>query len=412
MAHSNRAPRVRKVSKPKKPYPDFPLTPHATGAWQKKINGQIHYFGRWGHQVNGELKQLPGDDWWKPALRLFNHQFNYIIAGRKPPALPESDGGEPQGLTVADLCNEFLSGKEQLEKSGEISPKMFAEYREATDQIVEAFKRYRLVDDLQPSDFGKLRAKMARRWGPTRLKNVMTRIKSVFKFATDNGLTEKLVRYGSQFDKPTKAILRKNRAAKGERLFERDEILKMLEVATVELKAMILLGLNCGFGNTDVGRLPIRAIDLKSGWVDFPRPKTGIARRCWLWPETVNALKQAIDTRPKPALPEYASLVFLRPTGKPLVEDTKTSKGDRVTVEFSMMLKKHGLHRPGLGFYTLRHTFRTIADEARDPTVANLIMGHADSTMADYYRERIGDDRIRAVAQYVREWLFGKGGAE
>jgi integrase len=64
--------------------------------------------------------------------------------------------------------------------------------------------------------------------------------------------------------------------------------------------------------------------------------------------------------------------------------------------------------RKGLAFYALRHTFRTIADEAKDQPAVDHIMGHARDDMASVYRERISDERLRAVSGHVRAWLFAE----
>jgi integrase len=126
-----------------------------------------------------------------------------------------------------------------------------------------------------------------------------------------------------------------------------------------------------------------------------------------LWPETVQGLRAAIAERPEPKRKEYAGLVFLNARGLPWVRNTEKSRTDTISVQFGELLKSLGLHRDSVGFYTLRHVHRTIADGARDPVVADLIMGHSDASMAAHYRERMDDDRIRAVAEHVRQWLYG-----
>lgn len=117
----------------------------------------------------------------------------------------------------------------------------------------------------------------------------------VFKYAYDDGLIDKPVRFGQSIKMPSRKLQRLARQAKGPRMFEAGEIRKILDVSRRPIEAMILLGLNCGFGQTDVSRLPQSALDFNTRWVDYPRSKTGIQHRCPLWPETVKALN-AFDT--------------------------------------------------------------------------------------------------------------------
>jgi integrase len=397
---STRNPRPRKAAdRPKKPYPDFPLSPHPSGAWQKKIRGHIHYFGRWARRVNGKLVRVEGDGW-EDALQAYKAVADDLHAGRTPRV-------KADGLTIADLCNAFLTAKLRKVSSGELGPRMFTDYKEITDLLVASFGKTRLVDDLAADDFEALRAKLAERWGPVRLANAITRVKSVFKYGLDNGLLEKPVRYGGEFRKPDKAVLRRHRAKNGERMLEADELCRLLDAATVPFRAMVLLGINAGFGNHDIATLPLSALNLETGWVDFPRPKTGIARRCPLWPETVAALREALAARPAPKDKADADLVFLQRSGRRWVRNTEKSRTDNVSVFFCDLLKRCSLYRVGLSFYTLRHVFRTVADAARDPVAIDLIMGHTDPSMGGYYRERIDDGRLKAVAEHVRRWLFG-----
>lgn len=52
---------------------------------------------------------------------------------------------------------------------------------------------------------------------------------------------------------------------------------------------------------------------------------------------------------------------------------------------FARLAKAVEVHRPGVYFYSLRHTFRTVADASRDPVAVDLVMGHADHTMGAVY---------------------------
>jgi integrase len=381
MGQSNAPPVVRK------PRPDFPLFPHATGRWAKKVCGKLRYFGKTADDPEG-----------KAALELWLEQKDDLLAGRTPRT-------KLDGLTVQELCDRFVQAKDDQLDAHEITQRSRDSYFATCNRIVAQFGKSRPVTDLASDDFEALRKSIAKKWGPVALGNEIQRIRMVFKYGLDAGLLQQPMRYGPLFKRPSKKVLRLARAEKGQKMIEAADIRRVLKAADVHVEAMALLAINCGFGNHDVGTLPLKALDLGAGWVSYHRPKTGIDRRCPLWPETVAALQKSIAQRPKPKVAAAEPLVFVTRCGVPWAKDNTQNP---VCGEFGKLLKDLGIHRPGLGFYTLRHVFRTIADESRDQPAVNSIMGHADGSMADAYRERIADERLKSVTEYVRRWLFPK----
>lgn len=373
----------------KKPYKDFPLSFHPPSRrLYKKIRGRRYYFGY-------------SDDW-QAALDAYLEQKDDLHAGRKPRKRGD-------GCTVKDLCNHFLTAKRHQLDCGELSPRSWHDYKSTTDRIIRMFGKSRRVEDLAADDFTELRADIAETRGPVALGTEVNRVRVVFKYAYDAALIAKPVRFGPTFKPPKKAVLRRSRQANGSKMFEASELLTLLEKADTQLKAMILLAVNCGFGNNDVSRLPIDAIDLEGGWLDFPRPKTAIERRCPLWPETVAALREHLSQRTEPKEDDAEGMVFVTKYGQPWAkvgDAEKARTASPLSAEFRKLLKACDLYRKGRGFYALRHVFETIGGESRDQVAVNAIMGHVDDSMAANYRQRISDARLRAVVDVIHAWLW------
>lgn len=385
-----------------------PLLAHATMRWGRKINGRLHYFGK----VDPALPDFGAG----AALAEYHRTVDDLRAGRKP--RPKDD----DRTTLADAANKYLSAKADLRDSGEIRPRTWTQYHDTWSRILDVLGKHRAVADLTPDDFRKLRTAFAKGRGPVALAGHIKRARGFFRFCDTNGLIDRPCKFGASFDLPSPKTLRQARAARGPRMFEPHEIRQLLDAAEPIMQAMILLGVNCGFGQSDLARLPKSAIDFASGWVDFPRPKTGIARRCPLWGKTIVAVKAAIAIRPEPKDPEDRDLVFLTATGLPIVRDQPALKKDQaaarlttyidtVAQEFPKLMLKAGLNG-NRGFYALRHTFQTVAEECGDFPAVGSIMGHHDGSMAGRYRERIGDDRLRKVVDYVHGWLFDDNDTE
>ncbi len=392
---------VISADKPAKPYPEFPLFAHATKRWAKKILGKTHYFGAW-DDPQGALEKYMRD---RVALH----------AGLIP-----ADPSTANGPTVADCCESFMLAKDQQRDSGEITERTRRDYLKVCTRVVKVLGKTLPLKHISAAHFQKLRDHIARTYGLVSLSNEIGRCRVLFNYAYDSGMVATPYRYGT-FKKPAKKALRRQRQHNGKKMFEADQIRRLLDHAGPQLRAMILLGVNCGFGNEDCGSLPIAAVDLKRGWIVFPRPKTGVERRCPLWPETVDALALAIKRRPSPRK-EAEGRLFVTKYGGCFNKDTSANP---ISLEFRRLTKatdaaaakeakEHGTEPPvpitreGVAFYALRHTFETIASNSRDQVGVDHVMGHEGDSMAAVYRKAIDDDRLRDVTDHVHDWLFGR----
>ena len=363
-------------------------------------------------------------------------------AGRKlrPSTSNSADlyaGREPQhksdGFTLRELCNAFLTSKRNKMEVGELAADTFADYHRTCAGLIDYFGRSQQVIALRPADFEGFRKRLATNISVITLKNEINRCRIVLKYAHDQGLIERAVTFGQSFDRPPARMLRKARHEAGPKSFTATELRKILDALQAKpvtiggevsprtfdsdpvMRAMVLLGINCGLGNTDIANLPKSAIDFDAAWLNYPRPKTGIQRRIPLWPETIAALKEAISRRPEPNNASDKNLCFITIQGNRWVRVTpsKTNPDQFVSVNtisgrFTGVLKALEMNpKKGHSFYTLRHCFETIAGGSKDQVAVDAIMGHVDNSMAAVYREGIDDDRLRAVTNHVHRWLFG-----
>ena len=151
--------------------------------------------------------------------------------------------------------------------------------------------------------------------------------------------------------------------------FTPEQITSLLAHATPNMKAMILLALNCGLGPTDCAKLQWGHLDLEQGRLTFPRPKTGVDRNLVLWSETVEALR---------AIPQEHDLVFVTRSGHPYVRILASGKPDNaISKEFGRLVKETGVKvEEGCGFYSLRRTAATMAAVSGDVFAVQRILAH------------------------------------
>jgi len=404
--------RPKSVAKPAgntpagKPYKGFPLTPHSSGQFCKKIRGKTFYFGK-----------VEDPD---AALKRYHEHCRDLHSGKATRI------ERPHEITVAELANEFLSAKDRKRENGDIEAATFVEYHRDCELFVTFFGQGRSVLSIARDDLAGYREFLSRGAGATTLSNRIGNARSIFKFAYDQELIDKPVRFGDEFKRPERRVIQRAKAKSGRTHFLASEIRQLLAGASPDQQAMILLGINCGIGNKDIGNLPSSSVDLERGWLDYPRGKTGVERRCPLWPETVMAIRESMAVAAKKKIkrrPETQGLLFVTRGGMPCVRETfvpsRNGKPhvvphDAIKTAIQRGLTRAGISQKGLGFYGLRRSFETIGGETGNQVAVDHIMGHspAASDMGAVSRQHVAESALRQVTDHVHDWLFGKAPAK
>ncbi|WP_417739838.1 tyrosine-type recombinase/integrase [Rosistilla oblonga] len=367
----------KRTKKPDKPHPAYPLYPHGSGQWAKKVRGKVIYCGPWADP--------------DAALNHWLRVKDEAIAGR-----PVSDDS---CLRLKQLCNLFLDSKDARVKLGKMTPRSFKDYENACTYMVGFLGGAIPAESLKPADFTRMRLAFPETWSLRTQRNMINTLKTVFNWAYKEDYIDRPVKFGENFAVTLKEESTST-ADSPAKLFTRAELKALHTAASTPLKAMLLLGLNAAYGNIDCSRLCQK--DVQGEWLRVPRGKTTEPRRAWLWPETREAIRLAMEARPTPK-PDHAELVFVTEAGVPFVD--RDTKRCNVGKHWRRAKKTVGLERENSGFYAIRHTFATQSEEvSKDFPAIRFVMGHRDSTMSGTYRESISDQRVRDVCESVRDW--------
>jgi len=391
--------RTKKILR--KPYPSFPLTPHSCGQFVKKIRGKYRYFG-----------SDPNE-----ALRRYHEEAADLHAGREPTRKPSLE------LSVGELANRFLAEKQVQFDTGQLTAGCFDDYLKECERLIKYFGKGREVATISDGHMTALLKHLSQGIGPATLKRRVVIVRMIFLFAFNEGLIAKPLPL-RKLKMPSPKQLRQHRAGAGRKHLHAQEIKALIESASPRLKAAILLAINCGYGNKDIALLRLSDIDLEGGWCRLDRSKTGVSRSCPLWPETIEAIlayiRSGLAVEDSKREAEARGLLFVTGNGLRMVRSiVKPGKGGRTRVvehdvlssEFKKEIKKHGIDLRGVSFYSLRHSFATIASETGNSVVVDHIMGHVTSerNTPAMYRHGIATELLKEVTGHVRARVFSGG---
>jgi integrase len=368
--------------------PGVKLTAHARG-WVAKIGGKVKWLAPIG----------------KPRLALERYHRKMAEHNAAAPVVaPAADNA----VAIGHIGQLFIDSKFVKAKAREIKPRTYDGYEKGVLKAVAHFGYDTPALAIPVAGWQAYRAKLAAAYKVGTLNRHVGAVRALSKWALANEYIDRPFRFGTEFNLPSQKAVRAAKKGGGVRTYTHAQVKAVLADATPVLKAMFLLSINGGVGNTDIAKLTDG--NVKGDRIEFERSKTEVARVIPLWPETATAIKAARAVRPEPADPSLADRVFLTEHGHPYVRDNLDGEGnltsftDKIATLFWTGMRDLGIDR---SFYDGRRTFQTIGDEVGPPHVVRAIMGHSarGEDMSARYRQSIPFAQLEAVVKHVRQKL-------
>lgn len=188
------------------------------------------------------------------------------------------------------------------------------------------------------------------------------------------------------------------------RTFSPDELKALYAAANHRQRAFMLLGLNCGFLQSDIADLAPNMVHLKAtpALIERHRGKTGVYSRWALWPETIDHLKPAIESASK----RSDGLVFRSRRGQAIVwQNDKGNRLDSVWQSWRRLTKTVGLAGGHHSFKYLRKTGAQFVRDVAGKEVSEAYLAHAETGVGTHYHRFNDWPRLDAALQEVRTRL-------
>lgn len=304
-----------------------------------------------------------------------------------------------QPMSAKELASRFLQAQQANWRNPE---RTFESYQGWLARFLEDHPRLR-ADEFTVEAFAAWKLSLRKRqYSAESINHYMGAVRAMYRFAEDAGL---LVA-GPRLRRIRNEAISK-RASERKATYATSDIQAMLSAADLQLKTMILLGLNCGFGPKDIQDLTWQDVD--GNHVTLPRSKTGVCQTLVLWPETLGLLHQLRSERDQLIQRLLRrgrdrsdnGSVFVTYFWRPWSKDAVAEQFRRLCVKAQVQC---------YGFYRLRHCASTAMSLVTQPHVQRQFMRHSQLQQQVTYTH-VPDEAVDAAVMKARGILLGKADA-